>query len=76
MVNDSKFQTTNQTICQQMSIPLTYGNGINLLPKRCDQDEAYFACSISRKLTFASLKAHSFFNVKSFADLSLLIEFY
>ena len=30
-----------------MSLPLTYDDGTNLLPKRCDQDEAYFACELT-----------------------------
>ena len=43
MVDDSRYPPSNQFVCQQMSLPLTYNDGINLLPKRCDQDEAYFA---------------------------------
>ena len=35
--------------CVLMSFPLTYDDGINLLPKRCDQDEAYFACNVPCK---------------------------
>ena len=52
MVNDSRYPLSPQSVCQQMSLPLTYDDGINLLPKRCDQDEAYFACDIPRKLYF------------------------
>ena len=48
MVNDSRYPPSNQSVCQQMSLPLTYDDGINLFPKSCDQDEAYFACDISR----------------------------
>ena len=32
-----------------MSLPLTYDDGINLLPKRCEDDEAHFACEVPRK---------------------------
>ena len=52
MVNDSRYPPSPQSVCQQMSLPLTYDDGINLLPKRCDQDEAYFACDIPRRLYF------------------------
>ena len=48
MVNNSRHPLSDQSVCQQMSVPLTYDDGINLLPKRCDQDEAYFACDIPR----------------------------
>ena len=46
MVNDSRYPPSNLSVCQQMSVPLTYDDGINLLPKDCVQDEAFFACSI------------------------------
>ena len=46
MLNDSRYPLSDQSVCQQMSLPLTYDDGINLLPKSCDQDEAYFICSI------------------------------
>ena len=38
------YPPSNRSICQQMSWPLTYDDGKNLLPKHCEQDEAYFAC--------------------------------
>ena len=49
MVNDSNYPTSDPSVCQQMSLPLTYDDGINLLPKRCKDDEAYFACEVPRK---------------------------
>ena len=49
MVNDPRYPPSDQSACQQMSLPLTYDDGINLLPKRCDQDEAYFACDVEGK---------------------------
>ena len=49
MVNDERYPPSDQSICQQMSVPLTYDDGINLMPKRCDQDEAYFACEVKCK---------------------------
>ena len=50
MVNDSRYPPSDQSVCQQMSVPLTYDDGISLLTKRCDKDEAYFACDIPCKL--------------------------
>ena len=50
MVDDSRYSPSNQSVCQQMSVPLTYDDGINLLPKRCDQEEAYFACESPSKM--------------------------
>ena len=46
MVNDSNYPTSDSSVCEQMSSPLTYDDGINLLPKRCENDEAYFACEV------------------------------
>ena len=43
-VVESTYGTTPLNVCQQMSVPLTYENGINMLPKNCDSDEAYFIC--------------------------------
>ena len=51
LVNDSRYLPSNKSVCQQMFLTLAYNDGINLLPKRCDQDEAYFACDIQCMLT-------------------------
>jgi len=48
MVNNANYPTPDPSICQLMSLPITYDDGINLLPKRCDE-ESYFACEIPRK---------------------------
>ena len=45
-MDNSNYPTSNSSVCQQMSLPLTYDDGINLLPKHCDDDEAYFACEV------------------------------
>ena len=50
MENDLKYTPSNQSVCQQISLSLTYDDGNSLLPKRCDQDESYFACDIPCKL--------------------------
>ena len=48
-VNDERYPPSEESVCEQMSVPLTYDDGINLMPKRCDQDEAYFACEVECK---------------------------
>ena len=55
MVNDPTYPPSNQSVCQQMSLPLTYDDGNNLLPKRCNQEKAYFACDLPCKLRDAKL---------------------
>ena len=50
MVNDSNYPTSNLSVCQQMSLPLTYDDGINLFPKDCENDEAYFVCEVQCKI--------------------------
>ena len=49
MVNDPRYPPSNQSVCQEMAIPLGYDDGVSLLPKRCDHGEAYFACEIPSK---------------------------
>ena len=49
MVKDARYPPSDQSVCQQMSLPLTYDDGINLLPKSCDQDETFYACKIPCK---------------------------
>ena len=33
-------------VCEQMSVPLSYDDGINLRPRKCSNVEAYVACAI------------------------------
>ena len=39
-----------------MSLPLSYDDGVNLRPKICDEDEAFYACDVPRKMI--ALKQH------------------
>ena len=48
MVNNSNFQPSNKTVCQQMTWPFTYTDGINLRPKKCEE-KSYFACLLQCK---------------------------
>jgi len=50
-IEDSNYPPSNTSVCQQMSLSLTYDDGIKLLPKRCFNEEAYFACEVERKLS-------------------------
>ena len=50
MVDDSNYPTSDSSVCQQMSLPLTYDDGINLLPKDCENDEAHYVCEIPCKI--------------------------
>ena len=50
IVDDERYPPSDQSVCQQISLVLTYDDGINLLPRSCDQDEAYFACESPSKL--------------------------
>ena len=43
IIVDQSYPVSDQSICQQISWPLTYDDGINLRGKRCE-DEAYFLC--------------------------------
>ena len=47
-VNNTMFPESNSSLCQQMTWPLTYNDGINLRPKQCNK-KAYFACQFKCK---------------------------
>jgi len=49
ITNYSNFPLSNASLCEEMSFPFSYNDGINLLRKRCTQDKAYFACDIPCK---------------------------
>ena len=46
---DCNAHAATSPTCIQMSMPLTYDDGINQPSKRCDQDEAYYACDVPCK---------------------------
>ena len=49
IIVNEKYPTGDQSICQQMTWPLTYNDGVNLRPMKCNQ-EAYFICQNKCKL--------------------------
>ena len=51
MASDMNYPTANASVCQQMTWPLTYRDGINLREKTCDI-EAYFMCQVACKFLF------------------------
>ena len=48
IANDSNYPPPNTSVCEQMTWPLTYDDGINLHPKLCS-DEAYYICQVKCK---------------------------
>ena len=48
-INEVTYPTANAYVCQQMTWPLTYKDGINLRGKVCGVD-AYFMCQIKCKI--------------------------
>ena len=42
---DDNYPPSDTSVCEQMTWPLTYDDGINLHPKLCS-DEAYYICQI------------------------------
>ena len=51
MINDSNFQPSKKSACQQMTWPLTFTDGINMRPKQCEPGKSYFVCSFECKTT-------------------------
>ena len=49
IITDANYLSSNSSVCQQMTWPLTYRDGINLRGKFCE-DEAYFMCQIKCKI--------------------------
>ena len=47
MVNNKDFPPADKAVCQQMTWPLTYTDGINLRPKPCEDKKSYFVCLLN-----------------------------
>ena len=47
VVKDTNFTTPNDTVCQEMTWPLTYDDGINLLSKPCESGMSHYICEIN-----------------------------
>ena len=50
MINNALFPTSNESVCQEMTWPLTYDDGINLRSKKCESGMAHYFCEIKCKL--------------------------
>ena len=48
MINDTGFPTSDPSVCQQMTWPLTYRDGVNLRPKPCNK-HSFFLCQVKCK---------------------------
>ena len=52
-ISNPDFPPANSSICQDMTWPLSYDDGINLHPKPCESGRSYFVCQRKCKnLTF------------------------
>ena len=45
-VNNTMFPESNSSVCQQMTWPLTYNDGINLRPKQCETGMSHYVCQV------------------------------
>ena len=45
-ITDPDYSTTNVSVCQQMSWPLTYDDGINLHAKDCETGVSNYICKV------------------------------
>ena len=50
MIDNAMFPTSNKSVCQEMTWPLTYDDGINLRPKACESGMSHYVCEIKCKL--------------------------
>ena len=51
-INGLDYFTTNVSVCQQMSWPLTYDDGINLLDKNCETGISHYICKVEDDTVF------------------------
>ena len=49
---EADYTVTAANACRQMSLPLTYDNGINLFRKNCETETAYFMCEVKGEKFF------------------------
>ena len=50
MINNAIFPTSNKSVCQEMTWPLTYDNGIDLRPTKCESKMSLYVCKVKGKL--------------------------
>ena len=50
MINNAIFSTSKESVCQEMTWPLTYDDGINLRPKNCESGISHYVYEIKCKL--------------------------
>ena len=69
-LNNPKYPRSDESLCQQMTWPLTYDNGINLRPKDCGSGESYYVCKGTvNSVIFTAHFLTSQPYVKRFADI-------
>ena len=47
MITDPTYPSSNTSVCQQMTWPLTYDDGINLRAKDCETGKSHFVCGVN-----------------------------
>ena len=60
-INNTLYPLSDPSVCEQMSWPLTYDDGINLRAKPCEE-ESHFVCEIQCKILLASYQVILFSN--------------
>ena len=46
MITDTMYPSSNTSVCQQMTWPLTYDDGINLRAKDCGTGKSHYICQV------------------------------
>ena len=52
IINNPNFPSPSSSVCQVMTWPLTYTDGINLLPKNCQSGKSYYVAKLKCKYQF------------------------
>ena len=86
MVNNLMFPISNKSVCQEMTWPLTYDDGVNLRGKNCASGKAYYLCKMLCKFVLTDfifnlttikcwgISKMFFFNLKHFSSFNNINE--
>ena len=47
MITDPTYPSSNTSVCEQMTWPLTYDDGINLRAKECGTGKSHYICQVT-----------------------------
>ena len=65
IINTSDFPQSNSSVCQEMTWPLTYDDGINLHPKQCGT-ESHYICQYKCKYFLRYIELNCLIGLCSF----------